>query len=201
MSEVLWLDPAQIEPNPWNPNVVDGPTKLKIRASIVRFGFIDPVTVRPVEDYYQIIDGENRWMQARELELSEIPCFSTGTLSDDDAKQLTLVLNELHGTPDRERLDAVLADLQQRHSFEYLAEVLPFDRRAFDAAAGKLKADWEALEDRKKAASTAGWVERVYRLPREYAEIIDEAVEAAKESVDEEDWKGLVTIARAYSEP
>ena len=49
------------------------------RASIHRFGFVDPVTVRRLGTTYQVIDGEHRWRIALELQLEAIPVFDVST--------------------------------------------------------------------------------------------------------------------------
>ncbi|MCU0370431.1 MAG: ParB/RepB/Spo0J family partition protein, partial [Bacteroidales bacterium] len=47
----------------------------KERASIREFGFIDPLTVRPSNGAYEIIDGEQRWQAGKAEGLASFPCI------------------------------------------------------------------------------------------------------------------------------
>lgn len=93
----------RLHPNPWNPNRMDDRTRAAARESIARFGFIDPVTVRPHpgrEGHFQIIDGEHRVEIARdEHGYSELPVVSV-ELSDVDAEMVTIVFNDTRGEHD-----------------------------------------------------------------------------------------------------
>lgn len=98
-----------IEPNPWNPNVMSEWKSEKEQASIKKFGFIDPITVRsarekgPAFPKKQIIDGEQRWRAALALGMTEVLILDIGRISDAQAATLTDVLNNLRGENDPER--------------------------------------------------------------------------------------------------
>jgi ParB family chromosome partitioning protein len=69
--------------------------------SIREFGFIDPITVRPLSaELYEIIDGDHSWKAARRLGMTAVPCTIVNGLSDQQAKKLTPILNGLRGEPD-----------------------------------------------------------------------------------------------------
>lgn len=199
---------GRIEPNPWNPNVMDEAMRAKERASIIQFGFVDPITVRelPGEEFeprFQIIDGENRWREGHDLGITIFPCWSLGLMEDADAEQLTIVLNETRGRPDQGRLTTLVQSLLQRRSEAQLRDVLPFSRAQFDALVGKQTVDWAAIEEKRKALKTGGtnekWVERVYRLPMAAAEVLDQAISKAKEDGEIEDnWRALELIAADF---
>nr|EKV2115583.1 chromosome partitioning protein ParB [Acinetobacter baumannii] len=36
--ELIWVDPAQLQPNPWNSNIVSPENEAKLKASIERRG-------------------------------------------------------------------------------------------------------------------------------------------------------------------
>lgn len=203
------LVPAgRIEPNPWNPNEMDEATRAKERASILQFGFVDPITVREIgEDFeprYQIIDGEHRWRIGQELGIGAFPCWSLGRIDDADAEQLTIVLNETRGKPNQERLATLVQNLLKRRDESQLRDVLPFSRSQFDALVGKKTVDWDAIEKKRQAARGGGgggerWVERVYRLPVSAAEVVDQAVAKAKTDGEIEDnWRALELIAADF---
>lgn len=98
-----------IEPNTWNPNVMSEWKAEKEQASITKFGFLDPVTVRSGRDTgklfakKQIIDGEQRWRAANALGMSDVLILDVGRMSDAEAMTLTDILNNLRGENDPER--------------------------------------------------------------------------------------------------
>lgn len=123
-----------IRPNPWNYNVQSDATFNKTVESIRKFGFVDPCTVRPIpnpdggegEVLYQIIDGEHRWKAAKMVGMKEITVIDLGAFDDEKAKQLTIILNDLGGSPDQVRLAELLRDINVTVPAEELALVMPF---------------------------------------------------------------------------
>jgi len=101
-----------LRPNDWNPNAQSSFIFKKEKKSIQQFGFVDPVTVRKVgKKSWEIIDGEHRWKAASELGFDNIPIIDLGEMSDNDAKALTLLLNELRGEADPLALAGIVVEL------------------------------------------------------------------------------------------
>ncbi len=120
------------DPNPWNPNVQSKVEFEKLLNSIKRFGFTIPVVVRELGDRYQIVDGEHRWRAAKSLRMDRIPARNIGTVPDDVAKQLTVIFNELSGSPDEVRLADLLRDVAETVELDMLKEVMPFPDRELE---------------------------------------------------------------------
>ena len=115
----------RIKPNPWNPNRMEDWQIEKLKESIKRFGFVDPVLVRPSSDPdadYEIIDGEHRWRAAKEMKLKEIPVVIIEDVDNKEAQVLTVVSNELKGTAD----PAILFDIVVETQNDPLFDLLPF---------------------------------------------------------------------------
>lgn len=189
-----------LTPNTWNPNVMQDEERDRLRAGIRKFGFLDPLTVRWADPRYEIIDGEHRWEVGVEEGLESFPCFVIEA-DDDTARMLTPILNELHGSPDTQKLSDLIKDLQQRHSDVTLRELLPYSRQRFDELVGQISVDWGALEAKRQDADDVEdrWVERVYRMPAGSAEVVDQAVEKAKaEAGASNDWQGLEYVAAEF---
>lgn len=169
-------------------------------ASIEKFGFVDPVTVRHLgEDLYEIIDGEHRWRAAQELGLAEIPVFDVGPIDDAKAKQLTIVLNETRGQSDEQKLGDLLKDLLSSETTASLMETLPFSQEKFDELTRKPDFDWGSFEHKVDPQDKqAQWVERIYRLPLDAAEVLDRALKTAKEGEDMTDAQALELIAADF---
>jgi hypothetical protein len=148
-------------------------------------------------EHYEIIDGEHRWRAAKELGLTELPCWNLGLIDDADARELTVVLNETRGQPDQERLRTLLKDLVARRGGDAaVRDILPFSRERFDALIGSMKVDWDALEERRQAVQAQGrWKEIVFRVPYEAAQTIERAIDEVKEREGfDEGWRALEMI-------
>jgi len=175
------------------------------RASIQKFGFVDPVTCRHLgEDLYQIIDGEHRWRIAQEMGLELIPVMNLGPLADSIAQQLTIVLNETRGQANPEKLGRLLRDLMAVETKESLLSTLPYTREALDRLTGLPSMTWEGLDRPQRptlpAERPSAWVERTYRMPKESAAVIDQAIAKVRdeEPQDVSDWQALELIAADF---
>jgi hypothetical protein len=195
---VIALD--KLKPNSWNPNVMNDAMYRKELASIKKFGYVNPMLVRDLGAWYEIIDGEHRWKALKQLAYSEAEVTVIEGLTDEEAKQLTIVLNETRGTADPEKLGSLLGDLLRNVPKADLLDVLPFDPIAFDRLAGLDTFDWGTLADKGGDGDTdhARWVERTYRLPKDAALVIDEAIEKAKDGEEYPDWQALEYVAAEY---
>lgn len=92
MIERINIPIEKIKPNRYQPRTVfDEENLLELAQSIQENGLIQPVVVRQVDDYYEIIAGERRYRAMMMSGYLEIPCI----LSDiDDEKSATVALIE-----------------------------------------------------------------------------------------------------------
>jgi ParB family chromosome partitioning protein len=177
--------------------------EAQLRFEITRFGFLVPLIVRRHPGNYgdwarEIIDGEHRFDVGQGLGMTEFPCWVIDA-DDDEARQLTPILNELHGTPDNDKLGALLKDLMTRQPEQELRLTMPFSRERFDELIGERTVDWDNIGKPPQLGNAERWVERVYRMPAEAAEVLDEAVARAKTEADtENDWQGIEYIAAEF---
>jgi len=82
----------KVEPNRSQPRQDFDETELEALAeSISVHGIIQPLTVRELNGYYQIIAGERRWRAARLAGLTEVPAV---IIEADDKKSMELALIE-----------------------------------------------------------------------------------------------------------
>ena len=201
-----WVSPAALRPNPWNPNRMDDFMYAKELESIRRFGFVVPVVIRDADGGPEIIDGEHRWRAAQELGLAEIPVWNLGSLDTTKAKQLTVILNETRGKADKQLLSKLLQDLVTDTPAPELEQVMPFAPEIFADLAKLVDFDWQELENLSSTAQTerTQWVERLYRLPKDVAEVLDQAIARVKDNVKREidddlnDWQALEILAADY---
>jgi len=185
-------------------------------ASLRRFGLVAPLIVRQrpptgtprpgrgrslpstgsIE--YELIDGEHRLRGAKELGFTEVPIWDLGIISDAVAKQLTIVLNETRGSPDPTLLGELLMNLLETELPQDLLEVLPFPEERFTELTKLAEFDWSAIVE--PAKTETGWVERTYRMPKEAAVVIDDAIARVKrDSGNVKDWHALEFICADFS--
>lgn len=125
--KVIEVEVRSMRPNGWNPNVQSEFMFEKELNSIRKFGFLDPPTVRELEDgIYEIIDGEHRWMAATQLGMTTIPVNNLGSIPKAQAMQLTEILNGLKGKSDTALLSKLLVDISKEVSIEEMTLNLPY---------------------------------------------------------------------------
>lgn len=118
----------QLEPNPWNPNEESDFMQEKLTGSLKTFGQVAEVLVRRLPSgQYEIIDGEHRWKRMKLGGAKEIMINDLGDISDDDAKMLTMVANELHGNRNPVKLARILRDLESETDWKAITELLPYN--------------------------------------------------------------------------
>jgi ParB-like chromosome segregation protein Spo0J len=171
--------------------------------SIVEFGFVDPLLVRPhpwEPDAYQIIDGEHRWRAGIEIGMTEFP-INVIDVDDDTAQKLSIVMNETRGSANQLKLASLVRSLAGRTDPEKLQQVLPFSRERFDEMLERLdesRIDFDALKQKRQAMNgdSIGWVERVFRLPADSATVVDDALRKIMEAEQiDEQWRALELMA------
>jgi ParB/RepB/Spo0J family partition protein len=151
--KLVMVQPKQVFPNDWNPNRMNDETFEKEVRSIETNGFIDPITIREVKDAkgkvsLEIVDGEHRWRAATKLGIKEIPAVNLGDISDEQAKKLTIIANELRGAPEPALLAALLKDLNESIETSELALHLPMSQVEIDALIkGASTFDWAAVSE------------------------------------------------------
>lgn len=115
----------RLTPNPWNPNRMSDEMQAKLKAYIRREGFVEPLVVRQREDGYQILGGFHRWVIARELGYTHVPCVVVD-LDDRRAKILSVNLNEMKGQSLPNLLGNLIHDLSKELTLGDLETQLPY---------------------------------------------------------------------------
>lgn len=188
-------------PNPWNPNRLTASMRQKLVESITEYGMVDPLTVRQVDHHIQILDGEHRFEVGCDLGIEQFDCVEVVGLTEAQARKLTIVMNELHGQADPGKLTTLLEDILDMTSLDELKVGLPYEDGVL---AGYLKLDplpgLASLPPVKTSGegTTEPWVERMFRMPKSVALVIDEAIEKAIAGEDIEQWQGLERVAADY---
>lgn len=151
---LVMRDPRTLIPAPWNPNRADASDEAKLDASVDRFGLFKPVVCRRLENGdLQILGGHYRVASAIRLGLLLVPVVDLGEVSEDRAREITLVDNGRYGRDDSGALAKLIEELHAGR--DELAGFLPFDLSELEAIASSAAIDLDTLgldeEDAPKA--------------------------------------------------
>jgi ParB-like chromosome segregation protein Spo0J len=120
----LAIDPKKLTKNPWNTNMVDPENQTKLDNSVKRFGMFKPIICRELANgALQILGGEHRVESSIRLGFKEIPIINLGKISDDKAKEISLVDNGRYGIDDTLQLAELLKELGE---FEDISSYMPY---------------------------------------------------------------------------
>lgn len=138
------LDPAELDNNAWNPNMMDQDDFNRLVREIEDVGFIDPVQVVPVEEgRYRIIGGEHRVAAAVELRLPTIPAIVLDgpRWQDEDLQKLVTVrLNMLKGKMNPEKMAVLYRQMAEKYGEDALQNLFAFtDQQAWDKLVSGIK--------------------------------------------------------------
>jgi ParB family transcriptional regulator, chromosome partitioning protein len=88
------IDVALIRPNPYQPRLEFDPVALQeLKVSIEENGVIQPITVRSVDDHYELISGERRLRAVAEIGLNKVPCYVRQVDSKEEMLELAIIEN------------------------------------------------------------------------------------------------------------
>jgi len=168
---------GKVVPNKWNPNVQTQSMFDKEVASIKELGMLGSILVRETSNgYYEILDGEHRWKGCKELEYTEIPVESMGEIPDQEAKLLTVLLNNIKGKDDVEKLAKVFEELEAGQ-----LSLLPFTQEEIDNTKKLFKFDFaqyaSRYEVKEKQTNVIGM-----KVTEETKILWDKCLECARES-------------------
>ena len=125
------IDIVRIEPNPNQPRrEFDKEALQELANSIKEMGVIQPITVRKVDDKYQIIAGERRWRASQLAGLTKIPAYIV-SVEDQGVMEMALVENI-----QREDLNAIEIAL----AYQHLAEATGMTQAKISERVGKSRA-------------------------------------------------------------
>jgi len=85
---------SSVRPNPYQPRLeFDRDALEELKNSIREKGIIQPITVRRVDNYFELIAGERRLRAASEIELEKIPAYIVKVDSKEEMLELAIIEN------------------------------------------------------------------------------------------------------------
>ena len=177
---VVFLPARSIKPNPAQPRKVFNPQALEeLAESIRQHGVLQPLSVRRVGTFYELIAGERRLRAAGIAGLTEIPCIIMQM--DDRESGLTAMIENLQ-RQDLNYLEeaAGIASLMQRCdlSQEQAARLLGKSQSTVANKLRILRHSQPVLEALQQSELTERHARALLRLPEE-----DKKLTAIRESV------------------
>jgi hypothetical protein len=159
----------KILPNPWNANEQDERSFDALVDEVSETGFIDSITVVPLEgDLYRIIGGEHRWRAAKASGEEFVPCLilqGTKWKDEDLQKFVTVRMNMIKGKLNPTKFAAIYSEMATKYGKDQLQKLFGFvDKKAFakltrgvvEGAKRSLPKELHAdLEEKAKDAKTA----------------------------------------------
>lgn len=92
--ELLDIDIYLIRPNPYQPRLEFDPVALQeLKSSIEENGVIQPITVRKVDDHFELISGERRLRAVTEIGLEKVPCYIRQIETAEEMLELAIIEN------------------------------------------------------------------------------------------------------------
>jgi ParB/RepB/Spo0J family partition protein len=108
MEKFTHLSVDRIVLSRWNCNYMSEKEFEELKQAI-RLNGIEPIIVRPKNDWYEVIDGEHRFRAVEELGFTSIPAIVVET-DDEDAKARTIVYNIIRGRIDYIKLSEIILE-------------------------------------------------------------------------------------------
>ena len=185
--DIKLIELNRIQPNGYNPNVIEADILAKLRAEIAQKGLCEPIIVRSSGNGYIIVDGEHRWQVCQDLGWREIPCIIVD-YDDTEAKIKTLQLNYLRGSAIPIKLASLIHDLNKEIKLEDLAKRLPYEEILLknNLELLKLPEDFEQVvseQARKDAEELPSVISFV--LYKKQLETVEGAIQIALEKLPE----------------
>ncbi len=119
------ISSTKLRPAPWNPNQMDERMMERLRESISRYGLVEPLVVRPLDDsLYEVLSGNQRLRVLQGMDLKSVPCVVV-ELDDARAMLLAQALNGLRGEDDLALKGALLKEILSSVSEDEVLSLLP----------------------------------------------------------------------------
>lgn len=93
-ASLIDIDVYLIRPNPYQPRLEFDPIALQeLKYSIEENGVIQPITVRPVDDHFELVSGERRLRAVTEIGMEKVPCYIRHIETKEEMLELAIIEN------------------------------------------------------------------------------------------------------------
>ncbi len=174
---VVTLPIGQLRPAAWNSNVLDDQGMARLKTSLDRYGLVQNLVVRPLDDdCYEVLSGNQRLRVLVDSNVAEAPCVVVD-LNDAQAMLLAQALNRIHGEDDlglrAELIRQVLAKIPEAEVLRLLPETGQSLQNLRELGAESLAEHLEAWQK----AQAARLRHMTFQLSNSQLGIVEEALE------------------------
>ena len=160
----------------WNPNQMDDGNLMKLGRSIDRYGLVQNLVVRLMEDgTYEMLAGNQRLQVLSQSGIMEVPCVVV-ELEDGEARLLCQALNRVHGEDDlglrAELLRHVLEELPE----EEVLGILPDTRMGLESLVNLGRDSMDGYLENWQAAQAVKLKHLQFQLTGQQMKSVEEAL-------------------------
>lgn len=184
--EVVDIPLDQLCPASWNPNSMTPAMRARLMESISRYGAVEPLLVRRVNDgYYEVLSGNQRHGVYIEMGIEMAPCVVV-ELNDAQAMLLAQVLNRTRGEDNLGLKAELLRQVIETVPKEQVLGLLPETAEGLEALLTLGQEDLGTyLEEWEKTRSARLRTLQV-RLTQDQLEVVEKALERFRPMAREE---------------
>ena len=178
-----------VHPNNYNPKAENTKEYYDVLESLKQNGLMSFIFVREVdgEDGFEIVDGEHRYLAAKELGYPEIYVYNLGKISEEEAKALTLWF-EVQVPFDNVELAPIVVELSK------LNIKLPYTEEQVEKFAELQKFDFDDLGEDEPVPEEEGFGNLTIKLTPEQFMFIDGRIKDAMRVEDVSEGRALELI-------
>ena len=202
--DVVDLPLTQLREASWNSNRMDADMTARLRESVLRYGLVQPLVVRPMDERtYEVLSGNQKVDLLRQAAQTKVPCIVV-ELDDARARLLAQALNHIRGEDDLGLRAEVIRGLLDVLPEQEVLAVLPESAESLHALASLGQEDLAAHLEAWQAAQGARLKHLQVQLTPGQMEVVVQALERAltgpipAEGNPNRRGNALVAICRAY---
>jgi ParB family chromosome partitioning protein len=174
--KVIDLPLDQLKEAPWNPNQMDEAMLQKLRESLSRYGLVQNLVARPLEeDCYEVLSGNQRLQVLRELKRSPVPCVVV-ELDDAHARLLSQALNRIAGSDDLGLRAEILKEVLEQVPEAEVLRLLPETTQGLAALASLGQQDLAGYLQNYQQSQAARLKHLTFQSTPAQLEVIEEAL-------------------------
>lgn len=200
--ELKTVNISYVYPNDYNYNEMSEEMMEKEAEAFRRFGVVRSILVRQMgPKHYVIIDGEHRFKILRDAGITRVPIRNLGKISDEEAKVLTVALDDIRGQADFIKTAELFADVKD-YTLEEITTFLPYKKEELETMIDAIDFDFGEYGDptdpfEDDMVTEYGTI--LCRVPKDEAGELDAAAEAMATELGVSDKKEAAQLGKLFT--
>ena len=168
----------QLQEAAWNANRMDDIALGRLMRSIIRFGLVQNLVVRPLgKGSYEVLSGNQRLKVLKELDYSNAPCVVV-EIAEAQVRLLAQALNRIQGEDDLGLKAELVRDILESLSKEEVLALLPETAESLQALSSLGQESMADYLQNWQLAQTARLKHLQIQLTPAQLEVVEEALSA-----------------------